>query len=54
MKNIIFGTIVVLSTILASCGSTTSTEETTPATDSTKVETTTITTPSVDSVSVEK
>lgn len=54
MKNVLFGTIVVLSTILASCGSTASTEETTTTTDSTAVETTTVTTPSVDTAKVEK
>jgi hypothetical protein len=54
MKKVLFGTIVVLSTILASCGSTAPSEEKTTTEDSTKVEATTVTTPSVDSAKVEK
>jgi|688.fasta_scaffold1687111_2 hypothetical protein len=54
MKNVLFGTVLVLSTILASCGTTAKTEETKSTEDSTKVETTTVTTPSVDTVKVEK
>jgi hypothetical protein len=53
MKNLLFGTIVVLSSILASCGSTASTEETTTE-DSTKVEVAPVETPVVDSTKVEK
>ena len=52
MKNLLFGTLVVLSTILASCGGAEKAEETTTE-DSTKVETTTVTTPSVDTAKVE-
>lgn len=58
MKNVLFGTVLVLSTILASCGTTAKTEETKSTEDSTKVEvkaeTTSVTTPSVDSTKVEK
>lgn len=59
MKNVLFGTVIVLSTILTSCGtSTPATEEVKPTEDSTKVEVhtehTTVTTPSVDSTKVEK
>ena len=54
MRKVLFGTIVVLSVILTSCGTATKTEETTKTEDSTKVETTTVTTPSVDTAKVEK
>ena len=54
MRKLLFGTIVVLSTVLASCGTTATTEEKTTTEDSTAVETTTVTTPSVDSAKVEK
>lgn len=54
MKKVIFGTALVLGTILTSCGTTAKTEETKPTEDSTKVEVTTVTTPSVDSVKVEE
>lgn len=54
MKKVLFGTIVVISTILASCGSVVKTEEKTTTEDSTKVETTTVTTPSVDTAKVKK
>ena len=58
MKNVLFGTVIVLSTILTSCGTTTKTEEVKTTEDSTKVEvkaeTTSVTTPSVDSAKVEK
>ena len=54
MRKLLFGTIVVLSTILTSCGTTAATEEKTTTEDSTAVETTTVTTPSVDSAKVEK
>ena len=53
MKNVLFGTIVVLSSILASCGSTASVEETTTE-DSTVVTTPVVDTVKVDSVRVEK
>lgn len=56
MKNVLFGTVIVLSTILTSCGTATKTEEVKTTEDSTKVkaETTSVTTPSVDSAKVEK
>ena len=54
MRKLLFGTIVVLSTILTSCGTTAATEEKTTTEDSTAVETITVTTPSVDSAKVEK
>jgi hypothetical protein len=53
MKNVLFGTIVVLSTILTSCGSATSTEETTTE-DSTAVTAPVVDTVQVDSSKVEK
>jgi len=55
MKNILFGALFVVSTILTSCGtSTPAVEEVKPTEDSTKTETVTVTTPSVDSAKVEK
>lgn len=56
MKNVLFGTVIVLSTILTSCGTATKTEEVKTTEDTTKVkaETTSVTTPSVDSAKVEK
>lgn len=58
MKNVLFATVIVLSTILTSCGTATKTEEVKTTEDSTKVEvkaeTTSVTTPSVDSAKVEK
>ncbi len=58
MKKVIFGTALVLGTILTSCNTEVKTEEVKTTEDSTKVETpvesTTVTTPSVDSVKVEK
>jgi len=54
MKNVLFGALVTLSLVFASCGSTAKTEETKTTEDSTKVETTTVTTPSVDTAKVEK
>jgi hypothetical protein len=53
MRKLLFGTLVVFSTILASCGGAEKAEESTTE-DSTKVETTTVTTPSVDTTAVEK
>ncbi len=57
MKNVLFGTVIVLSTILTSCGTATKSETTKPTEDSTKVEVhtepTTVTTPSVDSAKVD-
>ena len=54
MKKVIFGTALVLGAIFTSCESQTKTEEVKTTEDSTKVEVTTVTTPSVDSVKVEK
>jgi hypothetical protein len=54
MKKVIFGTVLVLGTILTSCGTVTKTEETKTTEDSTKVDATTVTIPSVDSVKVEE
>jgi hypothetical protein len=58
MKNVLFATVIVLSTILTSCGTSAKTEEVKTTEDSTKVEvkaeTTSVTTPSVDSAKVEK
>jgi len=58
MKKVIFGTALVLSTIFTSCESQSKTEGVKPTEDSTKVETkvetTTVTTPSVDSAKVEE
>jgi hypothetical protein len=58
MKNVLFGTVLIISTILTSCATSGKTEETKTTEDSTKVEvkteTTTVTTPSVDSAKVEK
>ena len=58
MKNVLFGTALVISTILTSCATGEKTEETKTTEDSTKVEvkteTTSVTTPSVDSAKVEK
>ena len=53
MKKVIFGTALVLGTILTSCETAKPADETKPTVDSTKVETTTVTTPSVDSAKVE-
>jgi hypothetical protein len=53
MKNVLFGTMVILSSILASCGSVASTEETTTE-DSTAVTTPVVDTVKVDSAKVEK
>jgi len=56
MKNILFGALFVVSTILTSCGSSTTpaVEEVKPTEDSTKTEAVSVTTPSVDSAKVEK
>ena len=54
MKKVIFGTALVLGTIFTSCESQTKTEEVKSTEDSTKVEVTTVTTPSVDSAKVEE
>lgn len=58
MKNVLFATVIVLSTILTSCGTSAKTEEVKTTEDSTKfevkAETTSVTTPSVDSAKVEK
>lgn len=53
MRKVLFGTIVVLSSILASCGSTASVEETTTE-DSTAVTAPVVDSVKVDSAKVEK
>jgi hypothetical protein len=54
MKKLIFGTVLVLGTIFTSCDTKSKPDQVTPTEDSTKVEVTTVTTPSVDSVKVGK
>lgn len=58
MKKVIFGTALVLGTILTSCNSEPASVEVKPTGDSLKVDTpieaTTVTTPSVDSAKVEE
>jgi predicted small secreted protein len=54
MKKVIFGTALVLGTILTACNTGVKTEDVKSTEDSTKVEVTTVTTPSVDSVKVEE
>jgi hypothetical protein len=54
MKKVIFGTALVLGSILTSCETAKSVDEAKPTEDSTQVEATTVTTPSVDTAKVEE
>lgn len=54
MKKVFFGIVLIVSAVLTSCGTVATTEEVKSTEDSTKVETTTVTEPSVDSAKVEE